>query len=364
MDYLAWLVLMFTAVQFLVTLINLLYPQPFPPGGCGFNGLVSVLIPARNEEGNIAGIISDLREQMYSRIEIIVFNDQSTDRTAERVEQLARQDERIRLIHSAGLPDGWLGKNYACHGAAQSASGNYFLFLDADVRLRTDAISGAVSLAEKHRLDLLSVFPMQVMGMAGEKSTVPLMNYILLSLLPLILVRLTKFQSLAAANGQFILFRADRYRELLPHQKVKNKMAEDIEIARYYKRTHGRIACTTGVEAVSCRMYHGFNQAVSGFAKNVISFFGNSTAAAILFWFLTTFGFLFVATAFGVPVLVMYLVLVVLIRIMVSYISRQSISDNLLYLIPQQIALGIILYEAIKNRIKKQQVWKNRNITL
>src|SRR5690606_28081384 len=134
------------------------------------------------------------------------------------------------------LPKGWLGKNNACHNLAQHAKGKYLLFLDADVRVGDSIIKNTVSFTKKHKLGLLSIFPMQIMETLGEQSTVPNMNYILLSLLPLLLVRNTNFSSLAAANGQFMHFHAEIYPQTLPHQRMKNSKVEDIKIARFYKK--------------------------------------------------------------------------------------------------------------------------------
>ena len=118
-----------------VALTNLMVERNLPESENSSEELVSVLIPARNEENNIGNILTDLINQDHRNIEVIVFNDQSEDRTAEIVREFARIDNRIRLIESDGLPEGWLGKNYACHKLSQSATGKYLLFLDADVRV-------------------------------------------------------------------------------------------------------------------------------------------------------------------------------------------------------------------------------------
>ena len=263
----------FTLFQFLVVLTNLFFKDNLNSPDSNFNGLVSVSIPARNEELNIESILTCLQRQDYKNIEILVYDDQSTDRTGEIVSQFMKQDNRIKLIESGGLPPGWLGKNHACHELSKRAKGKYFLFIDADVRLSKNIIIQTITTSEKHNLGLLSIFPIQEMQTFGERITVPNMNFILLSLLPLILVRKTKFHSLTAANGQFMLFKSSVYQHVYPHKKMKDSKVEDIEIARYYKESNIRIACTTGDERVSCRMYTDFNEAVDGFSKNITFFF-------------------------------------------------------------------------------------------
>jgi len=353
----------FTLFQFLVVLTNLFFKDNLNSPDSNFNGLVSVLIPARNEELNIESILTCLQRQDYKNIEILVYDDQSTDRTGEIVSQFMKQDNRIKLIESGGLPPGWLGKNHACHELSKRAKGKYFLFIDADVRLSKNIIIQTITTSEKHNLGLLSIFPIQEMQTFGERITVPNMNFILLSLLPLILVRKTKFHSLTAANGQFMLFKSSVYQHVYPHKKMKDSKVEDIEIARYYKESNIRIACTTGDERVSCRMYTDFNEAVDGFSKNITFFFGNSFILAFMFWLITTVGIIVVYLGTGTGVFLIYLILFIVIRILISLISRQNFLLNFLNIIPQQVSLGIILLKAVSCKLKKEYLWKGRNIS-
>ena len=236
MIYIACFIFVFALLQMSVALINLLMSPSMNAPIQNSNEIVSVMIPARNEENNILNILSDLQHQTYNNLEMIIFDDQSTDKTASLVSEMAKYDNRIQLVESASLPENWLGKNYACHVMSQEAKGKYFLFVDADVRLDEYAISNTLHYFKEKKLNLLSIFPKQLMFSAGEKSVIPLMNYILLTLLPLFLVRSSKYPSLSAANGQFMLFDAAVYREVVPHQLMKTEKVEDIKIARYFKK--------------------------------------------------------------------------------------------------------------------------------
>jgi len=361
MIYLAYSILAFSVIQLMVALINLLFIQQPKPGLSGFNGLVSILIPARNEENNIANLLNDLQNQDYQNIEIIVFNDQSTDKTVQIVNEFSISDKRITLINSNELPEGWLGKNHACHSLAKLAKGNYYLFIDADVRISKDIIINTLNHFKTYKLGLLSIFPKQIMHSIGERITVPNMNFILLSLLPLILVRKLKFSSLAAANGQFMLFNSKIYQQTLPHEKMKSNKVEDIEIARYFKTMKIRIACLAGNDSIKCRMYNGFGDAVKGFSKNVINFFGNSFLLAVIFWLITSFGFIFFL--YDLKILIFYLIIILTTRMLISIVSRQSILANLLLIIPQQLSLGLFIYKAFTNKLKNQHQWKGRNVS-
>ncbi len=363
MIYLAWFILIFTLAQFLVAFANLVFLQRFPESNQNSNLLISVLIPARNEEKNIGNLLTGLQNQEYKNIEIIVFNDQSTDKTASIVNSFAEKDKRIHLVSSNGLPNGWLGKNHACFSLAEQATGKYFLFLDADVKIGNNIIQQTTQFSEKHKLGLLSIFPMQIMKTIGEQATVPNMNFILLSLLPLVLVRKTNFSSISAANGQFMLFQSDIYRKLQPHEKMKSSKVEDIEIARYFKESKIKVACLLGNSSITCRMYNGFSEAVYGFSKNVIQFFGGSFFIAILFWLITSLGFIAVLFSFSTSIILLYLSALILIRIFISIASRQSVFRNLKLAVPQQITMGIFIFQAIINTYKKQYSWKGRNIS-
>lgn len=363
MIYLGGFILAFTAVQLLVSAANLVFRQKLPKKALFKNPMVSVLIPARDEEKNIGNLLNDLAQQNYQNLEILVFDDQSTDQTAQIVQEFAKKNDRIRLIQSTGLPEGWNGKNFGCYSLANIARGEYFLFLDADVRLKKGIVSQILPYFQKYKLGLLSVFPNQIIKSPGEYFTLPIMNYILLSLLPLVLVRTSGFSSLSAANGQCMLFNAETYRRINPHEKLKSEKVEDIKIARLYKKEKIKIACLASIKDIRCRMYTHFTEAVNGFSKNVFMFFGGSAILAFSFWLITTFGFVAVLFSFSKMVFLGYLAAILLTRIFISAVSHQNILLNMILMIPQQLTLGVILYRATANQLNKQFVWKGRNIS-
>lgn len=358
----AYIVLAFSVLQLLAALLNLMPGTHLPRSAGKSFPLVSVLIPARNEERNIGNLLNDLKDQDYSNAEIIVFDDQSEDRTSEIVTEFSKSDKRISLGRSEGLPEGWLGKNHACHSLAKYASGEFLLFLDADVSIKNNTIGKAVSFAEKYRLSLISIFPKQEIVTLGEKISVPNMNYILLSLLPLILVRISGFRSLSAANGQFMFFKTSDYRKEEPHLLMKGDKVEDIAISRYLKMKKMKIACLAGDKDISCRMYGGFGDAVEGFSKNVIAFFGNSFFLAVMFWLITSFGFLAVLSSLSTALIVVYFICYILTRIFISISSRQNIVENLLFIIPLQFSMGLFIYRAFIYKYFRKFQWKGRNI--
>ena len=161
MIHLAFAVIVFLVVRLLIATINLLTRQWLPHSKSSGNSKVSVLIPARNEAHNIRHLLNGLLEQDYQFWEAIVYDDLSEDDTADIVLSYQKRDARIRLVQGSVLPEGWLGKNFGCHQLAKHAKGEYLLFIDADVRLDKTLINDAVAHFEKHKLELLSIFPQQ-----------------------------------------------------------------------------------------------------------------------------------------------------------------------------------------------------------
>lgn len=364
MNILAWIIIGFALLQLLTALANLIFQMKLRPWNSYSCSKISILIPARNEEKNLPPLLTDLQKMTYPNLEIIVFDDQSVDDTAGIIQKYVNSDNRFQIIRSNHLPEGWLGKNYACHQLAKKAIGEYFLFIDADVRISGNIIHKTLQRAKERRLDLLTIFPKQIIKSPGELTTVPLMNYILLSLLPLFLVHRTWIPSLAAANGQFMLFKASTYNRAKPHQIMKNSLVEDIQIARFFKKNKLKVACITGTDEITCRMYTGYRNALNGFSKNVIMFFGNSFLLAFLFWIVTTFGFLPVLLYLSSYMFILYLIMYIMIRVVISAASRQSWIKNILLIIPQQLSLGLILLKAVHNRLTKNYKWKERIISL
>jgi glycosyltransferase involved in cell wall biosynthesis len=361
MQYLAYISIGFVAFQLANVLLNLFFRQRIRKTMLPPKGKISILIPARNEEHNIGLLLEDLREMKSNSIEIIVFNDQSTDNTSSIVQNHAIADKRIKLIQSEGLPQNWLGKNHACFQLAKQATGSYYLFLDADVRLANSIIEDAVSYLEKHHLSLLSVFPIQIQKNLSEKISVSIMNYILLTLLPLISVRISPFSSHSAANGQFMLFRATCYKKIQPHKIFKTSAVEDIAISRYYKKKKIRIACITGDNRIKCRMYKNYKQALNGFSKNIFTFFGNHPALAFLFWIFAALGFIPIWLS-QPNLLLIYISLTALTQVFYSVISKQNIVLSTLLFPAQLFFMLQVMTTSILNHKNQQYSWKGRNI--
>ena len=151
------------------------------------------------------------------------------------------------------------------------------------------------------------------------------MNWILQSLLPMILVQKTKFPSLSAANGQLMMFDAENYRAHQWHSQVKNQNVEDIRLARTMKAEGFKIAVLLGNNDVFCRMYRSFGEAVTGFSRNIHEYFGGRRAVMLAFWFITCFGPFIVFFASGWTFFSLFVLLVFANRLFIAAANRQNV---------------------------------------
>jgi chlorobactene glucosyltransferase len=231
--------------------------------------LVSVFVPARNEERNIEGCLRSLLIQDYPNLEIIVLDDESSDKTKEIIEQLVRESPKVNLVEGKPLPPGWTGKNWACHQLSKYGKGKILIFTDSDNRYAENAVTNTVARMQKYQLDLLSAFPQQITVSFFEKLVVPVIDLLLYNFLILWLTYHSKFPSLAAANGQWIAFRADSYRKLGGHSVVRDKIVEDVELSRACKRKNLKILTCAGTGIIYGRMYQSTKEVWHGFSKNL-----------------------------------------------------------------------------------------------
>ena len=326
------------------------------------NPLVSILIPARNEEDTIAELLHSILQQSYSHYELFVLDDQSDDQTCSVVESLSKKNQKINLLRGKPLPAGWVGKNWACSQLAQQASGKVLLFLDADVRLSAHALEAALYHMGKNEVVMLSCFPTQKIGSLGEWLIVPLMNWLLLSLLPLKAVSLP-YKSLTAVNGQFILFDKSAYNAIGGHKAVFDQVVEDMEIARKFKEDKYRIMTLLGHDSITCTMYKGFKEAYRGFSKNFYPGFNVAplTFICILAVLILVYFVPFILVFFNSHFI--WLILIMLLgRFLVSLLSRQNPLINVLLHPLQMIAMFTIGVNSLYWTLKGKGVWKGRKI--
>lgn len=363
-----WLTLSFLPLVIiaLVAVLNAFtFPRlkPIPPPQAA--PLVSILIPMRNEARRIGETVRSLLAQTYPRFEIILVDDQSEDGSVQAAEAVVQGDLRVKIIPGAPLPDGWLGKNWACYQAAQHASGELLLFSDADVRWHPQALSALVGLAQRSHADLLTCWPTQETLTWGERLTVPLMAFTILGYLPVVAVHYLPFRVFAAAMGQCLLFRKAAYEQIGGHAAVRQRVVEDMAFAYAIKAARLRLRACDANSLLQTRMYCNWLEARQGFAKNILAGHANSI------WFLL-FSAVFHWWLFIVPWIValtqrswqaaLFGLLGVLTRMLTAVISRQRARDALL--LPLSVFLmTLIAAQSIWQHWNGKSVWKGRRIT-
>ncbi|MGE5401635.1 MAG: glycosyltransferase [Ignavibacteriales bacterium] len=361
-----WLIFPFVFAVMTVSLYNMLTAPRMTPENCfrtevSSLPLISVLIPARNEEENIARCLDLVSKQNYRNLEIIVLNDNSDDRTVEIAASLALADRRIKVIHGQPLANPWLGKNWACHQLSQNASGSILLFIDADVRLSPDAVHSAAMKMKKYDLGMLSVFPGQIIGSIGEYLIVPMMNWLLLSFLPLRKVFTSADKSFAAANGQFIMMTKEAYAISGGHKAAAAEIVEDMELARKIKMSGLKLMTLLGGNIIRCRMYRNFSEAFAGFSKNFFAGFKIPAFFFIIMLLVMDAAFLYpFLPALYLPEFALLSAMILISRILISASSGQSILFNILLHPLQMMLVPVIGIYSVLVKRKNKVIWKGR----
>ena len=237
---------------------------------------VSAVVPARNEEAVIAACVRSLAQQQEIA-EVLVVDDQSTDRTAEIVRGLAAEFPKVRLLETAELPVGWVGKNNAVWIGAKEVKNPWLLFTDADAVHEADSAARALEIAAKHDAEMVSFSPEQVMVSWYEKAIIPYVYARLGSRFRFEEVNDPNSPA-AAANGQFILLRRDVYESVDGHAGVAGNVLEDVALAQRVKNAGYRIWFGSGKGIVRVRMYRAFTAMWEGWKKNLYSLMGGTPA--------------------------------------------------------------------------------------
>jgi len=235
--------------------------------------LVSVLIPARNEEKNIQRCLKAFLKQDYPNFEVIVLDDNSTDNTYKIVKKLSEKNKNIRIYKGKPLPAGWLGKNFACHQLSRLAKGDYLIFTDADTYHYSNSISSSLAALLNNNFDALCPIPREIMITIHERMVIPFMNFAILLFMPLILIRKSKNPLFCTGVGQYFIFKRETYFGMGGHAAVKGKILEDVHIAKKTKEMGYSYMVFDGHKIVTCRMYRNFKEVFSGYSKFLFSAF-------------------------------------------------------------------------------------------
>ncbi|HEY5753245.1 MAG TPA: glycosyltransferase [Chthoniobacterales bacterium] len=344
--------------------------------------MVSILVPARNEEVTIGRCLASLQIQDYPNYEVILLDDQSEDRTAEIARKLGFMPgyEKFRFVSGQPLPSGWVGKPWACHQLSQAARGEFLLFTDADTYHQPFALRAAMAQSLARNADLLSVWPFQETKTWSEKCVIPLLFVLSAAATPLWLLDLAqkrpalarllgskRCRSLGIACGQYILFKRTTYDSIGGHAGIANEIVEDITLGRIMAEdaVAGKVVQNCdGTHVVSTRMYQSFSQLWEGFTKNLwpvvcgnVPFFMLGLAVQFLVMILPIL--LLISGGWGNSLTLSAVTLIYILRFAIAINYRTSLLGTLLH--PVGYALGIAM--AINSFIRSHTggvTWKGR----
>jgi glycosyltransferase involved in cell wall biosynthesis len=338
---------------------------------------VSVIIPARNEQRSLPACLASLLIQsepgfaLGQQWEIIIVNDASTDKTREIALEAAATRDGVIVLDAPPLDlsshGGFTGKSNACWTGAQAARGSHLLFTDADTVHETNNISRALREAARHKAVLLSYSPRQIVTGFWQHAVMPLVFSELASVYPSKQVN-DPVQSLAAANGQFILVERGAYFSVGGHRAIGEDILEDVALAHNIKRSSQIIRFRYAPEALSTRMYATTTAMIEGWTKNLALLFPKPVALAL--WRI-----LDLLLFFGLPGLALGLywllpwqrsvIFLLWIRTLWRFYSRVARSNFPWYDVAISI-LGIPLFvyllirSVVHHRIRKNIAWKGR----
>jgi glycosyltransferase involved in cell wall biosynthesis len=328
---------------------------------------ITAIVPARNEETVIESCVRSLGRQAEIA-EIIVVNDQSTDRTAEIVRALMGEMRNLRLLEAGEVPAGWLGKNHASWEGAKHAMSQWLLFTDADAELREGAVARAFRIADETGAALVSFSPEQVTQTWYEKA-----------LIPFVYCRLAKYFSYdqindetseaAAANGQFLMIRRDVYDAIDGHQSVAAEVLEDVALAKRTKAAGYPIWFGPGVGAVRVRMYRSFAAMWEGWKKNLFLLVGGTPRAAyreiasVVPWI----PFMLLVIGWKVPIAFVAGAGLLVARhaVYANILSRNHFKRAyILYYIPAVLLYAGVLWASYRAHARGAVEWKGRRVSV
>jgi chlorobactene glucosyltransferase len=341
--------------------------------------LISVLVPARNEERDIERCIRSLMAQDYPNLEIIVLDDNSTDNTAGILKDISRECSRVRMLDGKPLPPGWVGKNYACFQLEKQARGEYLFFTDADTIHETCSVSSAYLCLKENRLDALSVFPFQVTRSFMEKMIIRYMTLGILLLIPLRLLRKTRLRLFSSALGSLMLYKREVYRAVGGHTSISGLCLEDINMSILLKKMGYDFMIFDGTRTYRTRMYEDLASIIRGVKRFVLTSFNfNAFLGSLSMLFLSMlllFPFLLLPVSAAADTAQIYywpnlalnisqVLIIIIIRTAYCLRFNGTLSEILLH----PLSIGVLLYLSIYINIypgKGQSFdWKGRKYTL
>jgi len=350
-------------IAYLLLLISLFnyYTIRLPKNSAPVHASVTLLLPVRNEEGNIAECIAALKGQSgVENLKFIVINDQSTDNTAGLLTSAISDDSRFTVLNTDGPRAGWLGKVSALQSGYEAASADYVVTLDADVRLNPDALCRAINQISELNLDFISPYPRQEAKTVAEKLIQPLLHWSWMSTIILRLAEKRPHPSTAVANGQFFIARKSALDAVGGFQSVQYQILDDIEIARSLIKGGFRGVVTEGAEIAHTRMYQDFSEIREGYGKSLHKAFGGKVGALVASAFIALTGILPLVLALRGSLIATIAFLLIAFTRALSALRAKS---NPMYALLHPVSSALLIYLIAYSWRKRGRIqWKGRTV--
>jgi chlorobactene glucosyltransferase len=259
-----------------------------------YNGRISVLIPARDEQETIEQCVRAALDGIHDVLEVVVYDDRSSDETPTILARLQKEYDRLRVVNGEPLPDGWVGKPHACHKLSEAARGDLLLYVDADTFLTESGIARIASLLRDYDAQVVTAVPRQMTGSFFERLVLPLLHLTYTSWLPMPLIWRTDDPRFLAANGQILAVQRSALEDIGGFEAVRADVVDDMAFCRKAKELGQTVVFADGYRIATCRMYGSAREVWEGFSKNLYEGIGGTPFA------LAGVTFLYVA-AFVVP---------------------------------------------------------------
>ena len=278
-----------SAFALITSIINLKFMSRLQKLFCEKNNnnlddMVSILIPVRNEANNIRECLESIISQDYEAFEVIILDDRSTDETVKIVETFQGTTECLRLINGKELPDGWVGKNWACHQLSEHAKGQLILFVDADTKLvDSSVLSNAVAYLKSKEVDLISLMPQRESGSIVEKFMYIFIDWILFSTMPINLAQKSSNKYLCATFGQFMLFRRNAFNQIGGYLEIFDNPLDDFTLGRLIKKSGFKWILFNGNGSIKVKPYSGNVDAFKSISRSVFPAFNYSFLSFVSF---------------------------------------------------------------------------------
>ena len=352
------LYLLLSGLALALTLLNALTIKVVKNNSATITKTVSILIPMRNEEQNVIECINSVSAQEgLKNFEIIVLDDHSEDQTADLLSKFMN----ISKLNGTNLPDDWLGKLWACQQLADASTGEYLVYIDADVRLSRNAVASAISKMGKW--DFISPYPKQIAIGFVQRLFQPLLQWSWLASVPLFISQKLRIKSMAVANGQFLIIKRDAYFKSGGHQSIKSEVIDDIMLARQLLASGYSGGVAEASQVASCHMYKTAVELVNGYRKSLWKAFGSifGTSVAILILFISGVA-PFIGAIFGSKIGLISFGLIVLSRFISSIRTGTIPNTALLHPLAIVFLIGLIIYSWI-GKLTNTLTWRDRKLS-